>query len=292
VIGAEILRQCDGQDGLLDQIISDPFGCHVNLNTLLCNTMNKKTKNCLTPDQLDTLSQLYSDYVDTNQTYVFPRMAYGSELEWDVLVGQNQPSGLGIDFVRYFLLNDPNWEYKNFDYSIVQLTDRLRPGDANADNFNLRPFFSKGGKIIHYHGLADAWIPPGRSQYLYDHVYRNISDMDLNQYYRYFHVLGMGHWEPSAHAPHIIGGNGQDTILGSQYFGVPGFNDSQHDALLALVDWVENGKAPDQIIATKYVNDEPAQGVLRQRPICPYPKKARYLGARSTDDPASFYCVT
>jgi feruloyl esterase len=48
VINAEILRQCDGQDGLYDQIIAEPYGFDVNLNLLLCNTMNKKTTNCLT----------------------------------------------------------------------------------------------------------------------------------------------------------------------------------------------------------------------------------------------------
>ena len=290
VIHAEILRQCDCQDGLCDQTIGDPSRCAVNLNLLLCSTMNKKTSNCLKPDQLDALSRLYSDYVETNQTYVFTHMPFGSELQWTALISGNQPNGMGLDYIRYFVLNESQWEYTNFDYSIIQKADQLRPGNAIADNFDLRPFFSQGAKLIHYHGLADGLIPPGSSQYYYDRVYRNFLDTDLNQYYRFFHIPGMGHCDSGVYAPWIIGGQGQDSSLGSQYFGVAGFNDSQHDALLALVEWVENGIAPEKIIATKYINDDPAQGVQRQRPICPYPKKARYLGAGSIDDPNNFHC--
>jgi hypothetical protein len=46
----------------------------------------------------------------------------------------------------------------------------------------------------------------------------------------------MGHCSSGRYAPWVIGGNGQDSSLGSQYFGVPGLNDNQHDALLALAE--------------------------------------------------------
>jgi len=59
---------------------------------------------------------------------------------------------------------------------------------------------------------------------------------------------------------------------------VPGFMDAKHDALLALMAWVEHGTAPDQIVATKWHNDTLTDSVLRQRPLCPYPKQAKYSG--------------
>ena len=63
--------------------------------------------------------------------------------------------------------------------------------------------------------------------------------------------------------------------------GVPGFRDADHDALLALVKWTENGTAPEHIIATKWANDTLQDKVLRQRPLCPYPQQAKFV----TGDP-------
>ena len=64
----------------------------------------------------------------------------------------------------------------------------------------------------------------------------------------------------------------------------------RHDILSALEQWVEKGVAPKRIEAVKYVNDQPAQGVLRTRPLCAYPKIAVYDGRGSTDDAANFRC--
>ena len=64
----------------------------------------------------------------------------------------------------------------------------------------------------------------------------------------------------------------------------------QHDILSALEHWVEEGVPPEKVIAVKYVNDQPAQGVARTRPLCVYPKVAVYTGRGSTDEAANFDC--
>ena len=51
-----------------------------------------------------------------------------------------------------------------------------------------------------------------------------------------------------------------------------------HDVVAALAHWVEDGKAPDQIIATNYRDNDPTEGVVAQRPWCAYPAVARYSG--------------
>jgi feruloyl esterase len=71
--------------------------------------------------------------------------------------------------------------------------------------------------------------------------------------------------------------------------GGPGPN--VFDALTPLVDWVERGVPPETITATKYVNDTPASGVQMTRPLCVFPKVAKYNGHGSTDSAASFTCV-
>ena len=61
----------------------------------------------------------------------------------------------------------------------------------------------------------------------------------------------------------------------------------QHDAVTAVIDWVEKGAAPDALVARKIVNGE----VARSRPLCPYPQVARYNGKGSLDEATNFSCV-
>ncbi len=53
-----------------------------------------------------------------------------------------------------------------------------------------------------------------------------------------------------------------------------------------IVDWVENGNAPDRLVVSKSQGGE----VVRTRPLCPYPQRAFYSGAGNTDEAASFEC--
>jgi len=60
----------------------------------------------------------------------------------------------------------------------------------------------------------------------------------------------------------------------------------------AMEQWVEQGQAPKTIIAAKFKTDgNPSSGVLRTRPLCPYPMTAKFSGSGSTDDAANFSCV-
>ncbi len=79
---------------------------------------------------------------------------------------------------------------------------------------------------------------------------------------------------------------------GQVYAAPPPVEDAQHDALLALQQWVEQGIAPTSLVATKYNNDLPQSGIVMQRPICPFPQVPRYSGSGDTNAAASFTCVT
>jgi feruloyl esterase len=69
--------------------------------------------------------------------------------------------------------------------------------------------------------------------------------------------------------------------------------DAEHDVNVALERWVEEGVAPAQIVAAKFKTAaEPASGVARTRPLCPYPQVARYRGTGSTDEAGNFTCAT
>ena len=72
-----------------------------------------------------------------------------------------------------------------------------------------------------------------------------------------------------------------------------GFNDSRHDALLALMEWVERGNAPSDIIASEFNFTNPERQSItlyRQRPICVYPRKAVWDRTGAQDDASSWSC--
>jgi feruloyl esterase len=298
-IAAEVLRQCDPQDGITDGIISDPYGCDFIAEALLCNSSsssNASSSSCLTAAQIGTLYDIYNDYVETNQTFVFPHLALGSEDQWAVLLGTDttqSPNPLGTAWVADFLLSDPNWNYTDFSYQIVQEGDAVNPGMANANQTNLSAFHDKGGKLLHYHGLSDGLIPTGSSIYYYKEVLKTMTSqgVGLDDWYRFFLIPGMQHCAGSVHnAPWYIAGANQPFALGNEVYSVPGFMDPKHDALLALMQWTENGTAPESLIATKYTNDSAGEPVVRQRPLCPYPAQAVYTGTGDVNSAASWKC--
>lgn len=91
-------------------------------------------------------------------------------------------------------------------------------------------------------------------------------------------------------APYYFAGANQAGSLSTSVHSVPGFSDARHDVLLALMAWVENGTAPEQIIATKWHNDTLQDSVLRQRPLCIYPKQAIYTGEGDVNAEENWQC--
>ena len=86
---------------------------------------------------------------------------------------------------------------------------------------------------------------------------------------------------------HCAGGPGA-TEFGA--FIDPPVVDANHDLLKALERWVEQGVPPDRIIATRYVDGNPAKGVQFQRPLCPFPRTAHYDGGGDPSRANSFTC--
>lgn len=91
-------------------------------------------------------------------------------------------------------------------------------------------------------------------------------------------------------APWYIAGANQAASLGAGVSGVPGFRDAKHDVILALMAWVEEQEAPDDIIATVWTNDQTQTEVHRQRPICKYPLRAKYTGSGDGNSADSWSC--
>ncbi|KAK5633597.1 hypothetical protein RRF57_009311 [Xylaria bambusicola] len=270
-ITAEMKRQCDPQDGLVDNIISDPYGCNFHFEALLCTSANSTA--CLTPAQLATLYKFYSDWVDTNQEFVFPGISLGTDPGFLM----SQVSTYGSDLFTYFVFNDTEYDFTKFTYKDLKIADAINPGNASAHDFDLSPFMKRGGKILKYHGAADSLIPTGSSTYFYKKVLQTLhpKGINLDDFYRFFLIPDMGHCSGSVTGPWYLAA-GSQPLTGATH-SVPGYEDAEHDIILAMMNWVENDEAPDHLIATKFVGDNAALGVQSQRPLCVYPKQAKYI---------------
>ncbi len=160
---------------------------------------------------------------------------------------------------------------------------RLDADVNDATRGNLRSFRARGGKLIIYHGLADSLVPPAQSVAFYQRQARELGGVArLQDTARLFMVPGV---------MHCGGGPGPDSF-NSAVAGAPQpKRDAQHDLFTALIEWRDKGRAPAQVIATKFATDLPEQ-IAFKRPICAHPKIARYVGRGSTRDEKNFRCIS
>ncbi|PYI11765.1 tannase and feruloyl esterase [Aspergillus sclerotiicarbonarius CBS 121057] len=297
VLAAEVLKQCDPQDGLTDTIISNPQGCVFNPLTLACNATSDPST-CLTADQLTTLASIYSDWIDTNQTFVYSHVFLGSESSWlegNIGLGESSTIDQQYWFIRDLMGLGDSFVWQDLDFETVELADKLNPGNATAGQYDISAFADRGGKFIHYHGLSDSYVSPGASVHYYDRASSAVKPkgVEVDDFYRLFLIPGMEHCfntPTDMNAPWYIAGADQASAINTSTWSVPGYKDAKHDVILAMMAWVENGTAPEELVATVWKNISTADEVSRQRPVCKYPLQAKYTGHGDPDESANWGC--
>ena len=279
------LAACDGLDGLKDGIIENPRACHFDPVVIQCQGAD--SDDCLTPPQVETARAIYG-LVKNSRTgaEIAPGFSPGAEADpanwrvWILGAGPGQAAAgsfFANNFFAYMVFEDPkkDWRSVNFD-SDVALTDNKIAPVVSSMNPDLREFKRQGGKLIQYHGWGDAGIPPQESVDYFENVQSKMGKTD--GFYRLFMVPAMSH---------CGGGLGTNVFGNGLFVSSP---DADHDIVLALDRWVETGTAPDQIIATRFVDNNPAKGVQMTRPLCPYPEVAHYKGTGDANDASNFVC--
>ncbi|CAK7227454.1 hypothetical protein SCUCBS95973_006549 [Sporothrix curviconia] len=299
VVAEQVRAQCDAADGVRDGIVSAPEQCRFDFTKLQCGSPGVvlNASACFTAPQIQTLKNIYSDWRDSRTgAYLYPGLLMGSEDMWlaGTLLGYAAPSPFGIGFAQDFVYNDSSWRWQTFNDSIVETARRINPGQATADQYDLSAFRRRGGKIIMYHGLADGLVPTKGSELYYNRTQQAMggATKHLGDFLRLFMIPGMQHcYNTAVDAPWYINGEFQADLMGTGLWSVPGFADTRHDALLALMEWTEHGRAPDAIIATTWnTPTNPLSGVLRQRPLCPYPQTAKWMRHLDINKASSWYC--
>jgi Tannase and feruloyl esterase len=280
------LTQCDALDGVKDGVIENPLVCHFDPSLLLCK--GEESEACLTSRQITALQKIYGGLKSNKGRLIFPGLSPGGEAEpggWaNWITGEAPQKGSMYAFGTQFYINmvysNPDWQFRTFDPDRdIKTADERVAKSLNATDPDLNAFEKRGGKLILFHGWADAAIPAISTTNYYDNVLSKMGASNTPGFVRLYMVPGM---------EHCSGGPGPN-VFGQ--FGTPN-GDRFHNIDAALEAWVEQGTAPAEIIATKFHNNnDPRSGVARTRPLCIWPQVAKYKGTGSTDEAGSFVCA-
>jgi Tannase and feruloyl esterase len=261
LINRAVLAACDARDGVTDGVLEDPRRCDFDPKSLMCTRVAGES--CLTSEQVTAARQIYAPAKNPRTgEEIWPGLMRGSELGWAAQAGGPAPIRLATDFFKYLVFENPNWDWRTFDFDRDVATAIAKVGPiVTTMNPDLEAFRSRGGKVIMYHGWNDQAIAPENSVKYYTSVVDRLGRERADQLVRLFMAPGV---------EHCRGGPGPSTF----------------DAVAALDAWVVSGVAPTRIIASRITNGK----VDRTRPLCPYPQVAVYTATGSTDEAASFEC--
>lgn len=275
-----VLDQCDALDGVKDGLLENPRACHLEPKTLQCKA--GETAGCLTAHQIDTVVALHDGPRNPRTgAQIYPGFEYGSEASlaeplvnawsygWLAIQGQLAEI-FAIPLLRDMVYHDPKWDWRSFnwDSDVADLDQRIG-ADITATSPDLRAFRAGGGKLLMYQG----WGDPLNGQSLPIMYRRQVIDylkatgtanatQATDGFFRVFMAPGMSHCSRG-----------------------PGPN--AFDSLSALRNWVENGVAPERLVATKAAT---ADSAAITRPLCAYPNIARWTGQGSGNEERNFQC--
>jgi feruloyl esterase len=288
-VNAAVLATCDAADGVKDGLIQNPAKCDFDPQSLAPAT--------LTQAQADAFKVFIRATTDARGHAIYPGSPptdlaaadgpAGGFMGWvetapptDAAAaepwGSNPPVlwAAAEGFTKHFDLRDPNVNFNRewpetdgqvADEALKQFDERLGVADVDQPE-RLAQFLGQGKKLILYHGYGDTAISPYRTVWFYEDLATKLGGYDKAQeQVRLFMAPGM---------LHCFGGDGPNDF----------------DTLGALEDWVEQGKAPNEIIAAKYPDNKPGPAPLRTMPLCAFPSQARYKGDGDVNHAANWTC--
>lgn len=286
LVSSSILAACDGLDELEDGLINDVDACQsaFDIGSLSCAAGS--TNQCLTPEQVSALTKIHAGPSNSKGEQLYSPWVWDSGIasgDWRFwkLESGIPPWGngslimvMGSSSLAQIFMTPPTevdgspealLDYlRNFDFD----TDapKIFASDATftesamefmtppgADDPELAELREAGGKMIVFHGVSDPVFSVVDTTEWYRRLDANNADA-AEDFVRYYRVPGMAH-----------GANGPAT--------------TDYDFFSALVAWVENGSAPEAVVAGVVPENEEAMAALGaiERPLCPYPQVAGYV---------------
>jgi len=293
VIEKATMEECSESGGTINGLLMTPGRCKFDPKTIICPSGDGPT--CLTAGQAKALEKILQGPVNSAGLRLHPGFIPGHEDDYQAFITGTGTDGakpastwaLSDIFMRQFVFG-PKYDLVkqfNFDTSLAALI----PLAAAQDNANpdLSEFKAHGGKLILYHGWADHSITPLRTIEYYEDVIETMGKDRAEQngepnayavtdFMRLFMVPGMHHCA-NGPGPNVFGGANQ---------GLPPQMDAQHDIVMALDRWVEDGVAPEKIVASHLTNAT----VDRTLALCPYPQVSIFNGSGDANLAENYHC--
>jgi feruloyl esterase len=285
------MAKCDKSDGVVDGMVQNPLSCQFDVSTLQCS--GAKNDSCLSPEQVGAVKAVVNGAVTSSGTRVtIPGyyMTHETGMEgypidpgWMTATGQAgrligsaaSPVGstLGSTALPYLHLQTPDPSFDPMSANWDTLPDKMTVNPPwLSTNPDISKFKAHGGKMMLFNGTTD----PGPFYLNTINYFNKVAQLNggtqtTQSFFRIYLVPGMGH---------CSGGASTDSF----------------DMLKPMVDWVEKGISPDTIIASSRANNSALNAVLpavpanRTRPLCAYPKAAKYKGTGNIEDASNFTC--
>ncbi len=279
---ASAVAFCDDNDGIHDGLLSDPRTCTFSATRNICGTSTAPASNCLTAAEAAAIDKIWDGPRNAYGIKIFPGLPFGATM---ATLNGTTPQQTATSQIQ--------WEHQNqtFDWHTLTMADYpyeaelgsanpVYQGESVGDIINsmsvaLEPVRDAGKKILMWNGTADGSITTHNAMEYYTtaaaHFGHGTPDFSVLQpWFRYFQAPGVGHC-----------GGGDGPQMPSNLFDI-------------MVNWVENGVAPDRIIAGDGVstggNYYGTPVPTRTRPLCPFPQTAVYNGSGDPNVAGSFHC--
>lgn len=273
------IAACDGVgDGLRDGIIGVFDPCDYDAHALIGQSTDAGV---ITAIDAEVMNKIWEGPRASDGRFLWYGMRRGTESWADNYMGtgvamtqstdrgrQPVPFPIGEDYMRAWLIRDPEWKWEDINLAEYERMFEAVSGDLahmEANDPDLSGFRDAGGKLILTHAGNDQLISVDSSI----DYYRSVLDVmrgegATKKFFRLFVGEGDGH---------CLCNN-------------PGAGILPADAMAALMRWVEEGVAPDEILATEI--DLASGERLASRPTYAYPMVPHYRGDGDPKNAASF----
>ncbi|HEY1804834.1 MAG TPA: tannase/feruloyl esterase family alpha/beta hydrolase [Terracidiphilus sp.] len=208
-----LMKQCDGLDGLMDGLISNPLACHFDPQSLACKP--GQTAACLAPEKASAIAKAFAGPTTSHGSHVYSPFLYDSGIAATVGIPGILVPGPGVF--------GPPTTSTEIDVDTEALRD-VQPL-VDSTETNLSTFAAHGGKLIFFHGDSDPWFSPLDTLGYYKLMAAANGGPDsVSKWSQFYLVPGMSH---------CAGGPSLD----------------QFDLLGALSNWVEKDIEPESVTA-------------------------------------------
>ncbi|GAB3741958.1 tannase/feruloyl esterase family alpha/beta hydrolase [Amycolatopsis oliviviridis] len=256
------IKACDGRDGVSNGIVDRPDECSYDPRSLIGTKVLCEGKEVtVTAADAEVVRKIWAGPTDEHGRRLWAGLPKGADFG-PVTTAPGFPVATG--WVKTFLKKQPGFDTEKLTYR--QFADLFRQSVREYDQVigtsdpDLSDFRRAGGKLITFVGSDDQLIPPGGTLQYRREVEREMGGpRRVDDFYRLFLAPGVAH---------CFGGAGA----------------APTNALGALVDWVEHGKAPATLPAAN------ADKTLT-RDLCPYPQVSRYRGHGDPAVATSYRCT-